>query len=177
MTLKKLRMPIFMAVVGIFAIVSIGLSLTAKADVSLKSLTLTDQSGIWIQKVLVGQKVELPTGMANVVVQAVPADPKATIKVTGDSGFKDGDNTLSVLVTGSDHTTTQTYSLTLVQKKLSGWCEANKAKVQATNDNYDLADIYQDYTLIYVAPGATEAEVRANITCFSPNLQKYIATH
>jgi hypothetical protein len=177
MNMKKLGMPIFMAAVGIFAVVAVALSLGASAPVTLKSITLSDQSAIWVQPVKVGDKITIPTGMAKVYVKAVATDPAAKVTVVGDTDFKDGNNTLAITVTGSDHKSSKTYNVTLVQVKLVGWCVPNKAKVSATNDNYELADIYQDYSLIFIEPGATEAEVRANLECFSANLQKYMATH
>jgi len=178
MNLKKLRMPIVMAVVGVAALVFVSLNMFATAPTTIKSITLSDQGGIWLKEgVKANDKITLPTGLALVVVKVATTDPKAVVTTTGETGFKDGDNILDIKVTGSDAKSSTHYKITLVQPKLAGWCQTNKAKIAATNDNYELADIYQDYSLIYIEPGATEAEVRANITCFSENLQKYIASH
>ncbi|NBQ93549.1 MAG: hypothetical protein EBU06_06440, partial [Micrococcales bacterium] len=50
-------------------------------------------------------------GTTSVSVVATPKDGAASAVVSGNTGLKSGDNTVSVLVTGSDHTTTKLYSV------------------------------------------------------------------
>ena len=52
-------------------------------------------------------------GTTSVTVVATPTDSNASAAVTGNSGLTSGENTVTVVVTGADHSTTQTYSVTV----------------------------------------------------------------
>lgn len=165
--LKKLVFPIFMAVVGVLAVFVVVSNVMATTPVTLKTLRINDID------IKVGSTYTLPTGTESVVVDAKPTDGAATVEVTGDSGFKEGDNTLSIKVTGSDNKTFKVWTVTLVQPKLEGWCLANTEKIKLYNDDYDTADIYGMIELAYLDDGRLP-EIQAHLTCFSDGLQKYI---
>ena len=165
--LKKLVFPMFMAVVGALAVFVVITNVLATTPVTLKTLRVNDID------MKPGTTYTLPTGTESVVVDATPTDGAATITVTGDSGFKEGNNTLSIKVTGSDNKTFKIWTVTLVQPKLEGWCLANAEKIKLYNDDYDTADIYQMIELAYLDDGRLP-EIQAHLTCFSDGLQKYI---
>ena len=115
----------------------------------------------------------LPTGTLSVQVEATATDPEAVVEVTGDSGFVVGDNILSVKVTGSDGKNSATYTVTLVQPELAGWCEQNADKVLLYNSDYETADIYGTIELAYLDDGRLP-EIQENLECFSDILQAYV---
>ena len=170
---KKLFAPIFMAVVGLLAAGVIYTNVSATTPTTLKSIRVGDGTTFTVVKP--GDTYALPTGTLELIVQAKPTDPNAVVDVTGTKDFVVGDNDLVIKVTASDGKTSSTYKLTLVQKKLSGWCEANADKVKLYNDDYELADIYQDITIAYLDERLPE--IKANVGCFSQLLQDYVASH
>ncbi|MFM8926979.1 MAG: hypothetical protein ACKOFA_02105, partial [Rhodoluna sp.] len=122
-----------------------------------------------------GDTIKLPTGTESVYVDARPTDPKATVTITGDKGFKEGNNTLTIEVVGSDKKSSATYKLTLVQPKLEGWCQTNADLIK------QVETAYQD-ELIYMMPGYAEldkyaGDIRAHQDCFSAALVKEIDTN
>ena len=58
----------------------------------------------------------VPNSVTSVTVTRTPADPSATVQVTGGTGLIVGNNTITVKVTASNRTTTKTY--TIVVKRL-----------------------------------------------------------
>jgi hypothetical protein len=162
---KKLAFPIVMALVGLLAVGVVATNTLAKSP-STAVIKVNDV------KVKDGDKLTLPTGTLSVIVDVKPTDPNSTFKVTGDSGFVEGDNILNVKVNGADGKSFTNYKIILVQPKLSGWCAANPEKVKLYNDDYELADIYQDISLAYLDERLPE--IKANLSCFSDLLQKYI---
>ena len=55
--------------------------------------------------------IQVGMGVERVVVSATPADPKATVNVSGNSGLKDGANPIRVVVT-AENGSTKTYTIT-----------------------------------------------------------------
>jgi len=79
---------------------------------------------------------------------------------------------LTITVKGSDGKSSSDYTLTLVKPKLAGWCDENAEKIKLYNDDYELADIYQDISLAYLDERLPE--IKANLSCFSQLLQDYV---
>jgi hypothetical protein len=161
---KKLALPILMAVMGSVAVVVIALNVVATAPVTLKMLRVDDVS----YSLEGGDTIQLPTGVEFVRVDARPTDGKAVVKVTGDSGLKPGDNTLSIKVTGSDGKTYKVYTLTLVMPKLSGWCLANAELIETIETNWADEQLYEMPG--YAELGNYSADIKAHKDCFSPSL-------
>jgi hypothetical protein len=166
-----------MAAFGVLAVVVIVMNLAAKAPTTLKMLRIDDVS--YISQLHKGEeiKIQLPTGKESVFVDARPTDGNAVVKVTGDSNFKDGDNTLTINVTGSDGKSSSKYTVTLVKPKLEGWCAANTEEIAAIEtawaDELMLRDIDPAY-LGYAELGSKSALIRAHMSCFSQSLQDEI---
>ncbi|MFM8927312.1 MAG: cadherin-like beta sandwich domain-containing protein, partial [Rhodoluna sp.] len=76
---------------------------------SISTLVVFKVSGA---RVVDGSRVLLPAGTTAVAVIATPSDSSASVEVTGNSDLQIGDNTLSVVVTAEDGSTTS-YSVTL----------------------------------------------------------------
>lgn len=168
---KKFILPGIMAVAGVAAVLVIALSLMSKTPVTLKMLRVDDVA----YNVKGGDTVNLATGVESVYVDARPTDGAAIVKVTGDKGFKDGKNTLTITVTGSDGKSSATYTMTLIKPKLEGWCALNADKIKQIETDY--AD-----ELIYGLPGYADlaskaTEIKAHLSCFSDPLQKEITTN
>lgn len=170
--MKKLVFPIFMAIVGVVAIFVVFTNVSSSTTTALASIRVGD--GTTFTDVKAGDTYDLPTGTVELTVQAKPVDPDAEVTVTGNTDFKPGNNTLSIVVKGSDGKTSSTYTLTLVQPKLAGWCEANAEKIKLWNDDYELADIYQDISLAYLDERLPD--IKAHTSCFSQLLQDYVKT-
>jgi len=96
---KKLVMPITMALVGILSVSLIYMNFNSSTTTTLKMLRIDEVEHVS------GDVIELETGIESVVVDARPNDPKAVVEVTGDSGFEVGENKLEIKVTGSDNKT------------------------------------------------------------------------
>jgi hypothetical protein len=169
---KKLVFPIIMALVGVMAVFVVFTNVSATTSTALTSIRVGD--GTTFTDVKAGDTYKLPTGTVELTVQAEPVDPAAEVSVTGNTDFKPGNNTLTIVVKGSDGKTSSSYTLTLVQEKLSGWCEANAEKIKLYNDDYELADIYQDISLAYLDERLPE--IKENLSCFSDLLQDYVKT-
>ncbi|MFM8926983.1 MAG: beta strand repeat-containing protein, partial [Rhodoluna sp.] len=97
---------------------------TAADDVTTETYTVTvnvganDDASLGVftvngDDVANGQTVNLAFGTTEVEVIAEPTDVEATVVISGDSGLETGNNTLQVIVTAADNSTTQTYSVTL----------------------------------------------------------------
>jgi hypothetical protein len=167
---KKLVFPIIMALVGVSAIFVVVTNVSAKTTTALASIRVGD--GTTFTDVKAGDTYDLPTGTVELTVQAKPVDPAAEVSVVGNKDFKPGKNTLTITVKGSDGKSSSAYKLTLIQPKLSGWCETNAEKIKLYNDDYELADIYQDISLAYLDERLPE--IKANLSCFSQLLQDYV---
>lgn len=170
--MKKLILPIVMAVVGLLAIGIIAQNFVSKSPVTIKELTVTYQDGVTGEPHKPGDTIELPTGIEQVFVKLKLTDEKASYTITGDKDFVVGKNTLTINVAGADGKSNKDYFLTFIKPKLAGWCEQNAAKVKLYNDDYELADIYGDISLAYLDERLPE--IKANLSCFSDLLQKYI---
>jgi hypothetical protein len=168
---KKLVLPIAMAIVAVLSVAVIAAGVTSKTPVTLKSLRIDEVA----YNVAGGDTIKLPTGTEFVYVDAKPTDPKATVEITGDKGFKEGENTLTIKVTGSDGKSSAVYTLTLIQPKLEGWCQTNADLIKQIETAY--AD-----EVIYMMPGYAEldkyaADIKAHKDCFSAALLKEIETN
>lgn len=168
--MKKFVFPGIMALAGVLAMFVVFTNVSSNTSTALASIRVGD--GTTFVDVKPGDTYELPTGTVTLTVQATPVDPAAEVTVTGDTGFKPGNNTLLISVKGSDGKSTQEYKVTLVQAKLSGWCEENAEKIKLYNDDFELADIYQDMSLAYLDERLPE--IKANLSCFSQLLQDYV---
>ena len=171
--MKKFVFPGIMAVAGVLAIFIVFTNVSANTSTKLTSIRVGD--GTTFTDVVAGDTYELPTGTVELTVEALPEDPDAEVSIEGTSGFVPGDNTLTITVKGSDGKSTETYTITLVQPELSGWCEENAEKIKLYNDDFELADIYQDMSLAYLDERLPEIE--ANLSCFSELIQDYVAAN
>jgi hypothetical protein len=170
---KKFVFPGIMAVAGVLAIFAIFTNVNNTTSTELASLRIGD--GTNFTEVKDGDTYELPTGTIELFVEPKTVDPDAEVTVEGNKDFVAGDNFLKVIVKGSDGKTTSTYTVTLVKPKLAGWCEENAEKIKLYNDDFELADIYQDMSLAYLDERLPEIE--ANLSCFSQLLQDYVAAN
>lgn len=159
-----------MALAGIFAVLIVFTNVNSNTSTQLTSIRVGD--GTTFTDVVAGDTYELPTGTIELTVQARPVDPNAEVSVAGNKDFKPGENTLTITVKASDGKSTSKYNLTLIQPELSGWCEENAEKIKLYNDDYELADIYQDITLAYLDERLPE--IKENLSCFSELLQDYV---
>lgn len=167
--MKKV-LPGIMALAGIFAVLIVFTNVNSNTSTQLTSIRVGD--GTTFTDVVAGDTYELPTGTIELTVQARPVDPNAEVSVAGNKDFKPGENTLTITVKASDGKSTSKYNLTLIQPELSGWCEENAEKIKLYNDDYELADIYQDITLAYLDERLPE--IKENLSCFSELLQDYV---
>jgi hypothetical protein len=170
---KKFVFPGIMAIAGVLAIFVVFTNVGTTTSTALTSIRVGD--GTTFTEVVSGDTYTLPTGTVQLSVEAIPEDPDAEVSIEGDSGFVPGENTLTITVKASDGKTSETYSITLVQPELSGWCEENAEKIKLYNDDFELADIYQDMSLAYLDERLPEIE--ANLSCFSQLLQDYVAAN
>ena len=77
-------------------------------DTTLKTFTVNEKS------VRNGSIVNLPFGTTSVSVVATPTDSNAIVsKISGNTGLKKGNNTLTVIVSAEDRSITTTYKVTL----------------------------------------------------------------
>ena len=169
--MKKLVLPIFMAVMGAVAVVVIALNVVATTPVTLKMLRVDDVN----YNVEGGDTIQLPTGVEFVRVDARATDGKAVVEVTGDTGLVPGDNTLSIKVTGSDGKTSKVYKLTLVMPKLSGWCLENADLIKTIETNWADEQIYEMPG--YADLGSYSSDIKAHKDCFSPSLVTEVETN
>ena len=167
--MKKLIMPITMALVGILSVSLIYVNLNSNTPTTLKMLRIDDVDHVD------GDVIDLATGTEFVVVDARPDDPKAVVEVTGDSGFEVGANTLEIKVTGSDNKTSQVYSITLKKPELSGWCELNADLIGTIEANWTDEQIYEMPG--YAELGTYAADIKANPECFTPSLVEEVNTN
>jgi hypothetical protein len=167
---KKFVFPGIMALAGIFAMIIVFTNVNANTSTKLTSIRVGD--GTTFTDVVAGDTYELPTGTIELTVQAIPVDPNAEVSVEGNKDFKPGENTLTITVKASDGKSSSDYTLTLIQPELSGWCEENAEKIKLYNDDYELADIYQDISLAYLDERLPE--IKENLSCFSQLLQDYV---
>ena len=160
--MKKLIMPITMAIVGMLAISLMVTNFNSHTPTTLKMLRVDDVD------YKTGATIQLSTGAESVVVDARPNDPKAVVEVVGDSNFEVGENLLEIKVTGSDNKTTQVYKITLIKPELSGWCESNAELILTIETNWEDEQIYEMPG--YAELGTYATDIKANSSCFSPSL-------
>ncbi|MFZ4117027.1 MAG: hypothetical protein ACOYKO_00885 [Rhodoluna sp.] len=168
--MKKLVFPGIMALVGVLATLLVFTNVTAQTSTELASLRVGD--GTTFTELEPGATYELPTGTLDIMVEAKAVDPEAEITIEGNTGFVPGDNEVRIIVKGSDGKSTTVYKLNMVKPELSGWCDENSAKIKLYNDDFELADIYQDIELAYLDERLPE--IKANLSCFSQLLQDYV---
>jgi len=161
---KKLVMPIFMAAVGALAISLIVTNVLATSPTTLRLLRIDDVA----YSLTGGETIKLTIGTQQVIVDARPTDPKAVVEVTGASEFKEGENTLSVKVTGSDGKTSKVYTWTLVSPKLAGWCQENTDLIKTIETNWADEQIYEMPG--YAELGTYAADIKSHTECFSSSL-------
>ena len=162
--MKKLVLPIFMAAVGALAISLIVSNVLATSPTTLKLMRIDDVS----YSVTGGETIKLTIGTQAVIVDARPTDGRAVIKVTGNTEFKEGENTLSVKVTGSDGKTFKVYTWTLISPKLAGWCQDNTELIKTIETNWADEQIYEMPG--YAELGTNAADIKAHNECFSTSL-------
>jgi hypothetical protein len=161
---KKLVLPILMAAVGALAFALVVSNVLATSPVTLKVMRIDDIG----YSVTGGETIKLTIGTQAVMVDARPTDGKAVVEVTGDSNFEEGDNTLSVKVTGSDGKTFKVYTWTLVSPKLAGWCQDNTELIKTIETNWADEQIYEMPG--YAELGKNAADIKAHNECFSTSL-------
>jgi hypothetical protein len=161
---KKLVLPIFMAAVGALAISLIVSNVLATSPTTLKVMRIDDVS----YSVTGGETIKLTIGTQAVIVDARPTDGKAVIEVTGNTEFKEGENTLSVKVTGSDGKTFKVYTWTLISPKLAGWCQDNTELIKTIETNWADEQTYEMPG--YAELGTNAADIKAHNECFSTSL-------
>lgn len=157
-------MPITMGVAGLLAIAVIVINVTAVAPVTLKMLRIDDVA----YSLTGGDTIKLATGVESVYVDARPTDGNAVVEIKGDKNFKEGDNTLSIKVTGSDGKSSKTYTMILVMPKLSGWCQENSQLIKTVETNWADEQIYEMPG--YADLGTYASQIRAHSDCFSTSL-------
>ncbi|NBR54526.1 MAG: hypothetical protein EBT82_00880 [Micrococcales bacterium] len=162
--MKKFIMPITMAVAGILAVAVIFINVTAVAPVTLKLLRVDDVA----YNLNGGDTIKLATGVESVYVDARPTDGNAVVEIKGDKNFKEGKNTLSIKVTGSDGKSNKTYTMTLIMPKLSGWCESNAQLIKTIETNWSDEQIYGIPG--YAELGTYASQIRSHTDCFSTSL-------
>ena len=162
--MKKLVLPIFMAAVGALAISLIVSNVLATSPTTLKVMRIDDVS----YSVTGGETIKLTIGTQAVIVDARPTDGKAVIEVTGNTEFKEGENTLSVKVTGSDGKTFKVYTWTLISPKLAGWCQDNTELIKTIETNWADEQTYEMPG--YAELGTNAADIKAHNECFSTSL-------
>ena len=162
--MKKLVMPIFMAAVGALAISLIVTNVLATSPTTLRLLRIEDVA----YSLTGGETIKLTIGTQQVIVDARTTDPKAVVEVTGASEFKEGENTLSVKVTGSDGKSFKVYTWTLVSPKLAGWCQENTDLIKTIETNWADEQIYEMPG--YAELGTYAADIKAHNECFSSSL-------
>jgi hypothetical protein len=167
---KKFVFPGIMALAGVLAIFAVFTNVTANTSTALAGIRVGD--GTTFTDVAAGDTYELPTGTIELTVQATPVDPNAEVSVIGNTDFKPGNNTLTITVKGSDGKSSSDYTLTLVKPELAGWCDENAEKIKLYNDDFELAEIYQDMSLAYLDERLPE--IKENLSCFSQLLQDYV---
>ena len=168
--MKKFVFPGIMALAGVLAMFVVFTNVTANTSTALAGIRVGD--GTTFTDVAPGDTYELPTGTIELTVQATPVDPNAEVSVIGNTDCKPGNNTLTITVKGSDGKSSSDYTLTLVKPELAGWCEENAEKIKLYNDDFELADIYQDMSLAYLDERLPE--IKENLSCFSQLLQDYV---
>ena len=84
-------------------------TLNVQVPSSISSLVVFKVSGV---RVLDGSTVIVPSGTSAVAVTATPTDPSASVQITGSNNLQKGENTMVVVVSAEDGTST-TYTVTL----------------------------------------------------------------
>ena len=168
--MKKFVFPGIMALAGVLALVVVFTNVSSNTSTALSSIRVGD--GTTFTDVKAGDTYELPTGTIELTVQTTTVDPLAEVSIVGNTDFKPGNNTLTITVKGSDGKSSSDYTLTLVKPALAGWCDENAEKIKLYNDDFELADIYQDMSLAYLDERLPE--IKANLSCFSQLLQDYV---
>jgi hypothetical protein len=153
-----------MAAVGALAISLIVSNVLATSPTTLKVMRIDDVS----YSVTGGETINLTIGTQAVIVDARPTDGKAVIEVTGNTEFKEGENTLYVKVTGSDGKTFKVYTWTLISPKLAGWCQDNTELIKTIETNWADEQIYEMPG--YAELGTNAADIKAHNECFSTSL-------
>ena len=109
MTVKKLLTALIATLLIVVPMQGLGVSAANANGVTTTLATFTiDGSDVEDGDVLV-----VPAGTTSVTVVAIPTDGGASVAITGDTGLVTGENDVEVLVTSSNTTVTQTYTVTV----------------------------------------------------------------
>jgi hypothetical protein len=109
MTVKKLLTALITTLLIVVPMQGLGVSAANANGVTTTLATFTiDGSDVEDGDVLV-----VPAGTTSVTVVAIPTDGGASVDITGETGLVTGENDVEVLVTSSNTTVTQTYTVTV----------------------------------------------------------------
>jgi hypothetical protein len=103
---------------------------------------------------VMGDPIYVAARTSQVVVKVVTEDSAASAVVTGNTGLVAGDNTVTVVVTAADQTTTRTYTANVNVASLSG----NKSLASLSINSVDKLN---DTSAIVLAHGVTSVVVSA----------------
>ena len=109
MTIKKMLTALIATLLIVVPMQGLGVSAANANGVTTTLATFTiDGSDVEDGDVLV-----VPAGTTSVTVVAIPTDGGASVDITGETGLVTGENDVEVLVTSSNTTVTQTYTVTV----------------------------------------------------------------
>lgn len=124
------------------------------SDATLKSLT-TDAAEIDFKSEKTKYTVYVDKTVTSLGLQALANNSKATVKITGDSDFVVGNNTVTVKVTAEDGTT-KTYEILVVKSKYgAGPLTSLKVKGYELNKKFDPSEL--EYSVDVM--GVTSVEI------------------
>jgi formylglycine-generating enzyme required for sulfatase activity len=134
----------------------------ASTNANLSALTISSGS---LSPAFAGDSASYTAAVSNsvtsIVVSATVSDPTASVTVNGSSNLSNpinlnvGDNTITVLVTAQDGTTTKTYTITVSRAALS------------TNANL---------SGLTISSGSLSPSFSSNMTAYTANLDNTVAT-
>ena len=100
--------------------VTINAPYQASANANLKSLSVGQGTlSPAFSKTVYEYALSVGGGVERITVSASPEDAKASVKVSGNTNLKVGENTVTVKVTAEDGKTTKTYRITVTRAKPS----------------------------------------------------------
>lgn len=89
---------------------------TKSKEARLKNLGITPNDFKGFKQDNFEYSVEVPNNVSEVNVYATPKDSKAKVTGTGKISLKEGENTVKVVVTAEDGTTTKTYTIKITRQ-------------------------------------------------------------
>lgn len=85
-------------------------------DATLKSLIVKNQTFIPIfNKLQENYTLTVDSDVTSLDIEALPTDPSALVKISGNSFLVNGENTITITVTAPDGITTKTYTITVTK--------------------------------------------------------------